>query len=106
MYSQFVSSSLDHVTTVSPLGKPQKILQFIEQIYLQFTEPLVRSVFFQFAKLFNHSLLDPVNWKKNLTGLLTMSLIGKFEKYLKFLQDMSLLANHMFSFSKLQMHVK
>ena len=64
MCSQFVSSLLDHVTTVSPLGKPQKILQFTEQIYLQFTEPLVQSVFFQFAELFNHSLLDAVTEKK------------------------------------------
>ena len=46
-----------HVTTVSPLGKPQK--------FSQFTEPLTQSVFFHFAEQFNHSLLDPVNSKKN-----------------------------------------
>ena len=48
--TQFVCSLLGHVTTVSPLGKPQKNLQFTEQIYLKFTEPLVQSVFFQFAE--------------------------------------------------------
>ena len=104
--TQFVCSLLGHVTTVSPLGKPQKNLQFTEQIYLKFTEPLVQSVLFQFAEWFNHSLLDPVNWKKNLNGLLMMSLIGQFEKYLKFSQDMSLMVNYKFSFSKLQIHVK
>ena len=60
----FVCSLLGHVTTVSPSGKPWKNWQFIKQIYLQFTEPFVQSVFFQFAEWFNHSLLDSVNQKK------------------------------------------
>ena len=60
----FVCSLLGHVTTVSPWGKPWKNWQFIKQIYLQFTEPFVQSVFFQFAEWFNHSLLDSVNQKK------------------------------------------
>ena len=102
----FFCSLLGHVTTVSPLGKPWKISQFTKQIYLQFTEPFIQSVFFQFAEQFNHSLLDSVNQKKNQTGLLTMSLIGQFEKYLKFLQDVSLMVNYKFSFCKLQIHVK
>ena len=54
--TQFVCSLLGHVTTVSPLGKPQKISQF--------TEPFVQSAFFQFAEQFDHSLLDSVNQKK------------------------------------------
>ena len=40
----FVCSLLGHVTTVSPLGKPWKILQFTEQIYLQFTDWMNGSV--------------------------------------------------------------
>ena len=48
--TRFVCSLLGHVTTVSPLGKPQKNSQFTEQIHLQFTEPLIQSVFFQFAE--------------------------------------------------------
>jgi hypothetical protein len=61
---QFTCNLLGHVTMVSPLGKPWKNLQFTEQIYQQFTEPLAQSVCFQCAEWFDHNLLDSVNWKK------------------------------------------
>ena len=101
----FVCSLLGHVATVSSLGKPQKNSQFTKQIYLQFTVLFVQSVFFQFAEQFNHSLLDSVNQKKpnwfadNIPD-------WSIWKYLKFLQDVSLMVNYKFSFSKLQIHRK
>jgi len=58
---QLVHSFLSHVTTAYLLGKPGENPVFTERNYLQFAEPLVQRVVFQFTQWFDHSLLSSVN---------------------------------------------